>query len=388
MKSLKQVQSILIFTIISFFLLNCSTKEDNQISTFEASTDEKLLSDFLNDYYEIKYTAFTGKTNKNGRTSNLSFNQFTENPELISNLKNDLEHKQDIENGHDLKIFNSKVQTKIKNGINNIDGNKCSLKVEICYYYLRVNPNDESEQVESAGYDIFDLLVEKDSKGKFKILKEELDKDFRGKYEIAPPKIKDVEVSKSMRGVTGSFDRLTAKKWAIDNVWKPNQSGYVDYSYEGSGGDCTNFLSWSLYKGGWVETNNWFFHRDGSSCSNMSTCSRSPSWTGANQFNQYILGPGSTRVSNTFKNISRPWLCWFGLCDSYYSKIKKLELGDIVQLGSDGNMGHSMIVTWKTTSKPYIYVTYRNAYGYSAYVNATLDEISAKQFGYKVTGTY
>lgn len=123
------------------------------------------------------------------------------------------------------------------------------------------------------------------------------------------------------------YDRTSAveyaRKWALDRNPK-----YKDY--EQWGGDCTNFISQCLYHGKIPlnsryrdESKNWYWYSDKD---------RTPSWTGAEPFYQYIINNNNEKTSN------------YGI----YAKIAKyeeLKPGDIVQLIDQGKAHHSMIIT-------------------------------------------
>lgn len=114
-----------------------------------------------------------------------------------------------------------------------------------------------------------------------------------------------------------------AQKWALGR-----NPAYMDY--EEWGGDCTNYISQCI-KAGKIPLDNigndimkkWYWYSD---------FERTPSWTAAEAFYQYIIG---NNTENTDK---------FGI----YTRIAnydELELGDLVQLVYDGRAYHTMIVT-------------------------------------------
>ncbi len=104
------------------------------------------------------------------------------------------------------------------------------------------------------------------------------------------------------------------------------------YDFTNLGGDCTNFLNWSLLSAGWVMNSNWHYY----SLSNRSAC-----WTGANNFKTYVLSSG--RIYSA---------CYVP---------SSLSVGDILQADwypANGVVDHSMLVTKKVGSL--IYLTYRS----------------------------
>lgn len=107
------------------------------------------------------------------------------------------------------------------------------------------------------------------------------------------------------------------------NGFNPNYA-----NFEGYGGDCTNYASQVLYSGcktmyakrgsGIAGSNYWFYR---------SSNDRSSSWTGVNELRSFLL-------NNSTKGPSASISSTFGA----------LESGDIIQLGSNGNFYHSIVV--------------------------------------------
>ena len=107
-----------------------------------------------------------------------------------------------------------------------------------------------------------------------------------------------------------------AKKWAFER-------NPLFENYSGIGGDCTNFVSQSIYAGSCVmnytPTFGWYY---------ISPADRAAAWTGVQFFYNFMTsnsgeGPFAREVSE-------------GL----------LELGDVIQLGrADGMYFHTLIVT-------------------------------------------
>lgn len=109
---------------------------------------------------------------------------------------------------------------------------------------------------------------------------------------------------------------LYALFWAFDRNPK-----YYDFS--DIGGDCTNFVSQSLYAGSGVmnytPTFGWYF---------ISPQDRSPSWTGVEFLYDFLIsneGPGPFGVP---------------------AELDQLSLGDVIQMSFDGEtFTHTVIVT-------------------------------------------
>lgn len=114
-----------------------------------------------------------------------------------------------------------------------------------------------------------------------------------------------------------------AKRWALGR-----NPAYHDY--EDWGGDCTNFISQSIHKGnipfdnnGIEEYKKWYWYSDKY---------RTPSWTSAELFYQYIVNNNKDYTYN------------FGIY-ARNANYNELELGDIVQLMYNGKAYHTMIIS-------------------------------------------
>ena len=116
------------------------------------------------------------------------------------------------------------------------------------------------------------------------------------------------------------YNRTAAVSYALFWAFRRNPR-YYDFS--DIGGDCTNFVSQSLYAGSGVmnftPTFGWYF---------LSTDDRSPSWTGVEFLYNFLTtnqGPGPFGEETGLENAER---------------------GDVIQLSFDGeNFTHTMIVT-------------------------------------------
>ncbi|MBQ6932727.1 MAG: amidase domain-containing protein, partial [Clostridia bacterium] len=106
-----------------------------------------------------------------------------------------------------------------------------------------------------------------------------------------------------------------AKRWALDR-------NPLFFSFNGIGGDCTNFVSQCIFAGGCVmnytPTYGWYY---------ISSSDRTPSWSGVQFFYDFMVnnkeqGPFATEVT-----------------------ADRIERGDIIQLGNEeGLFYHSLIV--------------------------------------------
>ena len=116
-----------------------------------------------------------------------------------------------------------------------------------------------------------------------------------------------------------NYDRVKAVNYAKEWALKRNPS-YYDFS--NIGGDCTNFCSQALYSGAKVmnetKTFGWYYY---------SSSNRSPSWTGVNEFYNFLV---NNKSSGPFgKN----------------SSLFEVEEGDFVQLGNLDRFYHTLIIT-------------------------------------------
>ena len=116
------------------------------------------------------------------------------------------------------------------------------------------------------------------------------------------------------------YNRLRAVAYALFWAFGRNPA-YFDFS--DLGGDCTNFVSQSIYAGSGVmnytPTFGWYY---------ISPDDRSPSWTGVEFLYDFLVsneGPGPFGEETSLQNVA---------------------LGDVVQLSFDGETySHALIVT-------------------------------------------
>ena len=124
-----------------------------------------------------------------------------------------------------------------------------------------------------------------------------------------------------------------AKKWALSR-----NPAY--YSFDGIGGDCTGFVSQSVYAGAGVmnytPTYGWYY---------ISPDDRAPAWTGVEYFFNFITenqGPGPYGEE---------------------TPLSSARLGDVIQLGDrEGGFYHSMIICGFRGRTPLICAHSQDAY--------------------------
>ena len=114
-----------------------------------------------------------------------------------------------------------------------------------------------------------------------------------------------------------------ARRWALER-------NPLFFDFTGGGGNCTNFVSQSILAGSLymnpTETFGWYY---------TSVDDRAPSWTGVNEFYQFMCGLGdfpkiNERVGPYCREVAR----------------ERAMLGDVIQLSnSRGNFYHSLIIT-------------------------------------------
>lgn len=138
-----------------------------------------------------------------------------------------------------------------------------------------------------------------------------------------------------------AYNPTAAANYAL-TYWGPASSNY-NSAYREYSNDCTNFISQAMKAGGWVydevgertASNTWYY--------GMFTATTSYSWAGAHNFNQFFAQSGR------------------GFALQY---LADLWVGDVLQADfgptPDGNISHSMIVTYKDANGV-AYVTYHTS---------------------------
>lgn len=145
-----------------------------------------------------------------------------------------------------------------------------------------------------------------------------------------------------------SFDRGKAADYA--ETWATTANpDFANYGSNSDGGDCTNFVSQALYKGGGLAFNgskgynrntvDWYYYGPHVP---PSTNPRTSSWTGAHQFREHfavINNQGGKKAYKATKYTSEE------LQNNFAPIYAELYRGDIVQhVNSAGHTIHSQIV--------------------------------------------
>ncbi|MDR0649892.1 MAG: amidase domain-containing protein [Candidatus Peribacteria bacterium] len=169
-----------------------------------------------------------------------------------------------------------------------------------------------------------------------------------------------------------SYNRTAAVNYALNHVYSPSPN-YPNYS--SLGGDCTNFVSQCLEAGGWTQTSksagrssssSWY--HDQGYTSPAPTSVRSVSWT---------LADGLKSFLNNSSRVASNYACY---------PTSSHEIGDIVQIASNGIAGHSTIIT--SIPNGIIRVTCRTADGYDYGSDLNLSGFGGTKLYYKIANSY
>ncbi|MGW2725071.1 amidase domain-containing protein [Streptomyces sp. NPDC001492] len=135
---------------------------------------------------------------------------------------------------------------------------------------------------------------------------------------------------------TGTPYNYAAMATYAEKYWKNYNTAYRRYNH--AGGDCTNYLSQSLYAGGWKKVTSsaedygtWY----------SGTSSDSDTWIGVNEWSWFTQTAKRTKA----------------LANAY-----QMDVGDVLQMDfdKDGSKDHSMMTTYRSSSGvPYL--TYHDA---------------------------
>ena len=116
-----------------------------------------------------------------------------------------------------------------------------------------------------------------------------------------------------------TYDRASAVSYALKYALTRNPNYY---NFDNLGGNCTNFVSQSIFAGCKVMNYSplgWYYN---------SVNDRSPAWTGVNQLFTFLTNNKSVGPFATLSNK------------------QSVSIGDVVQLGrSDNDFYHAMVVT-------------------------------------------
>lgn len=130
-----------------------------------------------------------------------------------------------------------------------------------------------------------------------------------------------------------TYNRNTAVNYALNNAYNGVPGSWYFYP---RGGDCTNFVSWSLNAGGWPMR---YWYSGGDQWYFSSEADYSNSWTVVTDFGNfakkyrgYQINLGSS--PDTIKSNLEYWV-----------KRGIIQKGDLIQRVPGSNPGHTMIIT-------------------------------------------
>lgn len=359
----------------------CNGKQENQqtTATQEASNElPKGVKEFINESMLLKYRYLTSIDKNSIDALVESLKTKYESDKALAESMSEFEYIKKMTSETALKYTAADVVTHIDSFTNNPPYINFLVTVK---YALHTNAKDlkADTNIISCGAKVMEIkILNKDSV--YLIISEKL--------QIIPRDTTTFEKSGAFPASPVSifsYNPIRASTWAYQHYSDaPTTAGYHDFT--NSGGDCTNFLSHCLKQGGWVMENYWFYRTASTPvCDNMAdaNCKRSPGWTGAAKFNEYItIQTGKKRVTSKFATPPKS-----PLSAAELTTISQMEVGDIIQLKDDDNgVHHSMIVTQKTSGTPYIFVAYRNEGSNHIERNQAINLISAGQefYGYAV----
>ncbi|WP_260610569.1 amidase domain-containing protein [Streptomyces sp. WAC06614] len=157
----------------------------------------------------------------------------------------------------------------------------------------------------------------------------------------------------------GAYDYNAMAKYA-EKYWSSYNPAYRKFN--GSGGDCTNFISQALNAGGWkpvpgssTDYRNWWYD---------ASKGQSQSWVGANEWAWFTLS--NQRATNL-------------------ANVYQMDIGDILQadFNKDGSKDHSMMVTYRS-SKGMPYLTYHSTNTYRKSLASVIASYpDARYFAYR-----
>lgn len=153
-----------------------------------------------------------------------------------------------------------------------------------------------------------------------------------------------------------------ARKWALSR-----NPAYHDY--EEWGGNCTNFISQCVHAGKIPFDNQppyiWYWYSD---------YSRTPSWTSAEAFYQYLINNNTSKTQN------------FGVY-ARNAEYNELEIGDIAQLVYEGKAFHTMMITEVILEDDYLIDYYESQNTYDL-LDYPLSMKAGEQRYIKILGYY
>jgi hypothetical protein len=369
--SLKLKLNLLAFVCITL-IIGCKKEEPVSVTNPSAQILKSEVTSFVQTFFENKHQLLL--SNKSSQANTISrINSFFSTPAEASKCMSEINELNAIRATAQLNFTGFHVVAEVNYATAKTIGNETSFRVNVLYAYTTDGVDETTgDAITPTGYELYNFVVTKATSG-WQIVKQEQTYDETYTPGIVSSENEEpIVTEKSV--VAYTYSPNTAATWATAH-WNmiTNVSNYYDFT--NLGGDCTNFTSRSLREGGWKQTNYWFYKSAGASGNNMALYKRSPSYTGANAFYQFISNTGqyagangNNRVTPKFANLLVPQAgasqaAW----NAFYTTVKTVKRGDIVELGnglSPATIGHNMIVTKTQSTPPYVFVAYRNATGY------------------------
>ncbi len=222
-------------------------------------------------------------------------------------------------------------------------------------YYDEFVRGDQSVTGISSAVEGFDLTSSVIAK------QDEIIKQIDSRYAVVNSS-ENSDISLSSVARTSSLDSIAIVNWARNNYNKDQPSSgkssvpYFDFSEIHGAYDCTNFVSHAVLAGGanindtggsGISSTGWYYR-------NLDN--RSSSWSGVNEFYQYLT------TNNTYNTAA-------GISNIYTLNGAFWGIGNVMQFdfNNDGSYTHSTIITVKKKSndgtRSYAYVTGRTGDG-------------------------
>lgn len=344
----KLVMLTMIFTLMYPGNIIAQMTETSETIEYRQEEVQQCIDNFFYAYEGIGNFDDTSDSMKviQNLSSDINLNSKPDEESYLNTVQYMLERKDYIQKVTDVDLteYNKKVNTHITNI------NKRNNMIDVTVDVYRTWNYSFSNDIESAtkdtyvvslgiqnheyvinditgfGASIFDVELtrksDKISKNEKNEMLNELKTDFVAELKSHTDELKSQEKSAvAEKTATNNYNGDSASSYALNHALDYN-TDYADFN--GLGGDCTNFISQCLKSGGIKQHtgtayagNCWLY---------KSSTNRSSTWTGANEFRQYVTGSSS--------KINMPSSSW-----------GSVSFGDIIQLMSGGQAYHSMIIS-------------------------------------------
>lgn len=366
-KSIFLIITTVLVILCSSIIISCESNNEEIITSSISLDNNKIkvkLIDLLPDYFNAKYELYAFGKNNILKFYDLSAQDKGE--KMTNDIRLNRYINESVFGSVDIGEYsfsNIKVLSLDKNG--NVYIAKIQAFEKEVFF-----ENSTNENWDSSGYSSYIIHFVIDSKGIIKLIEDieidEASRIWRIPQEIEEGQsidtyIKNKKNNFKISSIEEGFNLQQrnsrargAVRYALKYVFNRDQNT-CDYS-EG-GGDCTNFVSNAMHKGGKIKQKSRKWFHKYTFCFNSRRI-YSLSWTVADDFYRYM------KNSSIMYNQSIP--------------LNNLKVGDIISFGKKGKRRavHTAIVTKIKNSKTY--VTYRNGGGYPPKKNKKLSSISLK----------